>query len=70
MPRDLRNEREFSMSCTADACSQRRKACPTPMACHRPEASERSWLLSDLAVIGLACLVIVGFICGWFGGQS
>jgi hypothetical protein len=71
MPRDLTNERT-AHACLSDACQQGRKACPFPTACQVPEGpSERSWLLSDLALLGILCLVIVGFICGWFsGGQQ
>jgi hypothetical protein len=74
MPRDLRNEREFSFTvCNADACSQGRKRCPVPQACavsegrwsgSIPAASESSWFWSTLAVsaLGVLGLAVVVFL--------
>jgi hypothetical protein len=65
MPRDLRNEREFSFTvCNADACSQGRKRCPVPQACAVSEEGDDSWFwatlaVSTLGVMGLAVIALL-----------
>ncbi len=71
MPRDLRIERHYAIdvaSCHSDACEQGRKPCPFPQACQTSEPSRESWFWSDLSVIAILVLVLVGFAAGWFSG--
>ncbi len=68
MPRDLRNEREFTFRCTSDACWQGRRPCPFPTACQTSEPSKESWFWSDVSILAIGVLVLYGFYAGWFSG--
>lgn len=50
--------------CTADACQQGRKPCPSPEACMQPEQDDPfPWLTADrFWLLYLATLFILGFV--------
>jgi len=60
------NDEHVWRECMADACKQGRCPCPCPNDCWHPVDAARSWLLADLAVMGIGLLCVVGFIAGWF----